>query len=422
MVNVLCSHSQNWTDIGNNNVLHGPTANVYALLPDTNQSRLFIAGCFSMANNQLLGHIVGFNGNNFEPVGQGVPSGITGVAFYKNELYACGPFYNMGDSGVHYITRFDGTNWYGVGQKPNNLIRNVKSFGEYLYAYGNFSSIGGKYTGKIAKWDGSEWHPLSNYLLNWVTDVELFNNEIYVCSNFKVYVLRFGSYTNIQRQFEYKNYLFASICSYKGKLYASGRVNSGKHSLLAFDGTNWDTIAIGPSGPLNQYNTWQMKVVDDKLFLFGRFNQVNGQPAGNIAWFDGKNWGTMNGGMNKEVYAVEKFGDYIYAGGQFDSAGGVPCKYIARWKISTNEQSPLIFPETTIFPNPFSQGVSVSLKGNCSGQVHELLLFDVKGVLIRRESTLGCEFYFNGEFLPRGIYLLRIQTGEDVATHRIVKN
>lgn len=74
------------------------------------------------------------------------------------------------------------------------------------------------------------------------------------------------------------------------------------------------------------------------LFAGGRFQTAGGVPAERVARLTGDNWAPLGSGMNGEVHAVAVLdlggGPALYAGGSFNLAGGVPAANIARWEGS----------------------------------------------------------------------------------------
>ena len=47
-----------------------------------------------------------------------------------------------------------------------------------------------------------------------------------------------------------------------------------------------------------------------------------------------QNWTSLGSGLNNSVYAIVEYNGEIYAGGAFDSAGGIPASHIAKWNGS----------------------------------------------------------------------------------------
>jgi hypothetical protein len=72
----------------------------------------------------------------------------------------------------------------------------------------------------------------------------------------------------------------------------------------------------------------------------GWFDTAGGVAVNNIARWDGNAWSALSGpsgtGVSGGVYALAAFDDgsgpALYAGGRFDTAGGLPSSHIAAWR------------------------------------------------------------------------------------------
>ncbi|MBK9119310.1 MAG: hypothetical protein IPM18_06855 [Phycisphaerales bacterium] len=135
-------------------------------------------------------------------------------------------------------------------------------------------------------------------------------------------------------------------------LYVGGLLNHAGGlpcaSIARWNGTDWAALDGGLSYSLG--NSWvnTQVVFDDgsgpALYVGGRFDQAGGQPANNIARWDGTAWAPLGAGIvgtlvNAEVNALAVFDDgsgpALYAAGEFDTAGGQPARNIARWNGTT---------------------------------------------------------------------------------------
>jgi hypothetical protein len=67
------------------------------------------------------------------------------------------------------------------------------------------------------------------------------------------------------------------------------------------------------------------------LFAGGDFTEAGGVPASKIAKWDGASWSALGSGTNATVRALASDGTYLYAGGDFATAGGKPSSYFGRW-------------------------------------------------------------------------------------------
>ena len=75
------------------------------------------------------------------------------------------------------------------------------------------------------------------------------------------------------------------------------------------------------------------------IYAAGRFTQIGGISANNIARFDGTNWQPLGAGTDGAVRAMvlhdDGQGTALYVGGAFTSAGGLAANKIACWTSST---------------------------------------------------------------------------------------
>ncbi|MEE9129094.1 MAG: hypothetical protein V3T84_03680 [Phycisphaerales bacterium] len=81
------------------------------------------------------------------------------------------------------------------------------------------------------------------------------------------------------------------------------------------------------------------------LYAGGNFTTAGGNPASNIAKWDGTNWSNLGAGVNGRVRALTVFDDgsglALYVGGLFTDAGGVAVNNIARWDLASQTWSAL---------------------------------------------------------------------------------
>lgn len=74
---------------------------------------------------------------------------------------------------------------------------------------------------------------------------------------------------------------------------------------------------------------------------------------------------------------------------------------------------------TNVFPNPTNQFLNLHFKNN-HNQKH-LEVFDIAGIA-RLSQTTSNDLLLNIEFLPEGLYILRVTEGANVETIKFVKN
>lgn len=166
-----------------------------------------------------------------------------------------------------------------------------------LVAGGNFTTAGGVAALRIARWNGSTWQPCGAG----------FNNTVR-----------------------------AMITLENGDLLVGGAFSNIGPGVVRWDGTSWSGLGFGTG--LVVYSLAQLHNGD--IVAAGNFLTAGGAAASRISKWDGTSWSSLGTGMTGEVpptiYTMNVLpnGDLI-AGGQFDFAGGVSAKNVARWNGSS---------------------------------------------------------------------------------------
>ena len=128
-------------------------------------------------------------------------------------------------------------------------------------------------------------------------------------------------------------------------LYAGGRFSSAggveADNLAKWDGSSWSAIGSGVEGS----RVHDLTIFDDgggaKLFAGGSFQSAGGVTVNNLARWNGSSWAPITNGVNTAVDALTVFDDgggpALYAAGYFTTAGALPANRIARWSGSSWE-------------------------------------------------------------------------------------
>lgn len=100
-------------------------------------------------------------------------------------------------------------------------------------------------------------------------------------------------------------------------------------------GFNWDcTPPINTSGMANG-GILTMAFWNGELYAGGDIYLINGEPAYNIARWDGSAWQHLGTGLDGIVTRLHGYDDGLYATGYFNTAGGQPAHGLARWDGTT---------------------------------------------------------------------------------------
>ncbi|KAJ1463967.1 hypothetical protein T484DRAFT_1871874, partial [Baffinella frigidus] len=87
--------------------------------------------------------------------------------------------------------------------------------------------------------------------------------------------------------------------------------------IARFDGRQW--YALGRFDA----DVHALAVLGGQLFAGGAFTHESGAPASYIAVLDFPSWAAVGDGVGGAVFALQAAGECIFAGGAFQSAGGL---------------------------------------------------------------------------------------------------
>ena len=316
-----------------------PIVRALAVYEDGSGTALYAGGSFRTAGGMTVIGIARWDGIAWSaltgPFGIGFGR-VEGLAVYDDSsgptLYVGGVGFAGGVS-VCNIARWDGTDWSVIsgpsdagmgGADPwvDDLAVYDDGSGAALYAAGAFDTAGGVAVKCIARWDGGAWSalsgPFATGLAGFYADTRAYALAVYDDGS--------------------------GLALYAGGFFlAAGGVES--RYIARWDGSAWSGLS-GPSGtgmggaePV----VYALAVYDDgsgpALYAGGEFSTAGGVTVSNIARWDGSAWSALTGpsgtGVDDAVYALAVFDDgtgaALYAGGGFETAGGVTLNHIARW-------------------------------------------------------------------------------------------
>lgn len=155
-----------------------------------------------------------------------------------------------------------------------------------------------------------------------------------------------------------QNKLFGVPGGCNGRVYAMAKAPSGvlylggdfvicedvlASQVVAYDPRTRQFFALG-SGAANGVDggsfgaVYALAMVGNDLYVAGQFDQAGGQPANNIARWDGIRWSTLGNaetnGVFGAVFDLAVMGSDLFVAGYFESAGGVIANGVAKWSAS----------------------------------------------------------------------------------------
>lgn len=196
--------------------------------------------------------------------------------------------------------------WHGFGGLPEGCGGTIgaSAFAANgdLYVAGSFGICGDQPATSVARWNGSTWSALGSGTNSRIEAMVAIGNDIYV----------------------------AGQISDAGGVPVSG--------VARWDGTQWHALGDGVSGFGGSYFVYALAASGNDLYVGGRFESAGGQPAASIARWNivTQTWSTLGSGMTRvlgtaSVRAISVYAGVVYAGGDFDHAGGVPANHVAAW-------------------------------------------------------------------------------------------
>ncbi len=219
----------------------------------------------------------------------------------SGNLYIGGQFTIAGDLYITNIAKWDGAEWSGLGSgivgSASACVYSLVVSGSDLYAGGVFNKAGGVAATNIARWNGNTWSAVGPGV------------------SFTVYALALLG-TN---------------------LYAGGSAVSPSNCLARWNGLFWSPLGPGVGGDAAYVAA--LAVWGTNLYVGGRFTTAGGITVSNVAKWNGMSWSALGSGIGgsdvyTRVFALAASDTYLYAGGDFTTAGGLSAKYVARWNGS----------------------------------------------------------------------------------------
>ncbi len=311
-------------------------------------SRVYVFGIFTMAGSTRVNGAAEWTGTDWLPMGNGVPqwtqSQMPYTATDGTNLYVtmtgsrASPFVNRWDGGAwstvgpagvqgpvaasttnlfavgnfsqgYGVAKLEGGTWTQLGGAFNRstgvvLVHQLKADGTNVYAAGPFDSIGGVPIQNVALWDGTKWQKLGTGFPPGVTGA-------------------------------------AAMAFADGKLYVGSN-----GTIYVWDGSSWTTPLPGLNGARIQ------SIIPDgnNLWVGGRFSDLNGTAAANIARWDGTQWHPLGSGVpgtDPFVNALAIGSEKLYVGGTFTIAGGKGSRYFAIWHKAASDPIEMKFVQAT---------------------------------------------------------------------------
>jgi N-acetylneuraminic acid mutarotase len=357
------------------------SSDALALSGDT----LFVGGNFTLSGSFSINRVARYiiSANKWERLwsGAGLDSEVRTLFVSGSDVYVGGNFSQAGDVSASRVARFNTQTrtWNPLGSGVNGDVYSIAVSGNDVYVGGLFSQAGGNSANNVARFNtqSSTWHRLgtfaSNGVLGEVRALAVLGRWVFVGGSF---VQAAGSLTvNHIARFDTQSETWSAMGTGGGvgvggvagaavnalavsgsSVYAGGsfsRVNEGASSPLTTNNvarydtlTNaWSALGTSPNvGVGGQVHA--LAISGDWLYAGGQFTTAGGNTANRIARFNlaSPAWSSLgtgtNNGVNSTVFAIAASGDNVFVGGNFSSAGTVSPTYrLARFNTTSSTWS-----------------------------------------------------------------------------------
>ncbi len=348
-------------------------------------SVLVVAGSFASAGG-IPGGMAFWDGTAWQSAnaaGRFFSSATNFDAGNGDSLYAAGnvtvTFPNNGGSATtsHFFQRYDGTSWSTpngqgfTGGGPAAMVAHDDGNGTKLFAGGSIGSAGAQPLAHVGAWDGAQWSVLGSGLATSASAMasgDIGNGPRVFAGGSSELAIAGGVVTSgsAVRAWNGTSWDLVGQRLSSGTLNALGMFDLGAGAALyagttfnnsgtnavngvgRWNGTAWEQLGLGMGASSVQLNgVHALATFDDgsgtALYAGGLFQTAGGVAANNVAKWDGANWSPVGSGLTGPsgvipVKALAVFDDgtgpALYAGGQFTSAGGIPAVGLARWNGS----------------------------------------------------------------------------------------
>ncbi|MBK8975655.1 MAG: hypothetical protein IPM29_06990 [Planctomycetes bacterium] len=288
-------------------------------------------GRFSQAGGQPAANLASWDGANWTPVGGGCNGDVNALAVLRSgELIVGGAFTTVG-AGVPAVgvAQWNGTAWRALGTGLAGTVNAVLETTSGRLLVGGVLSVGGVPTG-VAAWNGVAWSIPGGGIAGTVNALaEMPNGDVVAGGTIPGPngLLVWNGVQPWRPTGSPNGRVLALLTRRDGTLAIGGDFTSlggltGLAGVASYDGASFGAYGRGlsVSGSVRAF----VETVSGELLAGGSFTAGAIAPSTGIARFDGTNWVTVQRGVDRSVFALERVDDLtVLAGGDFSLVGGL---------------------------------------------------------------------------------------------------
>ncbi|MCW5551289.1 MAG: hypothetical protein KIS67_03880 [Verrucomicrobiae bacterium] len=336
--NVAKWDGTNWSALGSGmggGGQFGSSVSALAMVGDN----LYAAGYFTMAGGAPANNIAKWNGVDWSALGSGVNDYVDVLTANGNDLYVGGFFSTAGGVPAKNIAKWNGASWSGI---PTGYPLYSEGY-SLVFSDTNFY-VGSGFD--VVRWTGSNWAPTSKGLSNDILAMAVNGTNLYVIEEVfpppgdddppppmqnRILKREGGNWSEISMELDDMALLLAAS---ENRLYVGGFFTSvdgtpASH-IAGWDGATWSPLSSGLDAPPELF-----LMSGTNLYVAGAFSTAGGVPANRIARWDGTAWSALGLGVDDVILGMTASGTDLYIAGNFTTAGGTPAQETAKWDGST---------------------------------------------------------------------------------------
>ncbi len=390
----VSSTAQTWLPLGNMTPYPKGTYSLndkaYTLFADTVTDYLFTSGRFDTAGTVQAKGLAVWNGTTWAQRGAD-QSSLNAFCWYNGDIYAGGQFTDNGNL-IYGLAKWFASGWIKVAEIDGNISA-LEVYNGDLYVAGEFDAIGGVVSKNIAKYNGANWTAIPAGISgsDVIADLLVHNNELYIAGSKELAKWDGNTVTDIHFNLGSKCY---ALAEYQGAVHVAGG-----GGVARFTGSSWNIIGGG-----TDKDVFDLKVFSGCLYAAGQFGTINSQTIKKIAKWDGNAWSAT--GNLSDAFSLAVYKNQLYAVGDFGAA-----KLNAYSGMFETEEDQL----GTVFPNPSKGKIRVGFFNK--NEDVKVSVQDITGREIISGKNLNEIDLSSG---AKGCYLVRLQSGAQVQSHKIV--
>jgi hypothetical protein len=270
---------------------------------------------------------------------------------YANKLIAAGLFDSIESTQARPLAAWNGHSWSHLDAPA---IPNAIALGVF---HGQLVVTSSAVDGQLRRLDGSVWLPFGEGIPNGtVSCMAQYRGKLIVAGNFS-FTGHFGETIDGVARWDghYWRALGAGVLGhafgspveamtvYNGNLIVGGSLDTAGglpcNAMASWNGSAWSALGEGLTGNPGQTYVFALAVYQGELVATGQFQNAGAIAARSIARWNGVQWQSLGQDGESTLTgwgrALTVLGDDLFVGGTFARAGGVDVHNIARWDGSS---------------------------------------------------------------------------------------